>query len=365
MPRPRPPEPPNRPRAILHMDFDKFFAALEEVRRPELSGRPLVVCVYSGRGQGGAVSTANYEARKLGIRSGMSISQALVIGKDKATFLPVDIPYYKQASERIFSHIRTLGNAEQASIDECFLETGSFSAAKKTAEKIKGWLKQTEKITCSIGIASNKLIAKMASDRQKPDGLTVIEEGKEKEFLGRLPVNELIGVGPKSLDILLKEHVHTIGHLSELSLSRLQELFGNKKGEYLFNASKGIDQSPVMEEASKSFSRIGTLPADTREKEEVKKFLDSLADDLEERLRASGIRFRHVSIIAITSGLKPYTRGKTLPASVPFSEARRLFKQLMDEFLEAYPQAKLRRAGVRVAGFEENKPGLRSFFSKR
>ncbi len=204
-------------RVVISVDLDYFYAQCEEVRDPSIKTRPVIIGVFSGRTEdSGAVSTANYIARELGIRSGMPIILAKRILGDNssAVFLPMDLEYYKVVSERIMEIIRSNGRRfEQTSIDEAYLdvtsETGAdYLEAERIGRSIKSEILSSEKMTCSIGIGQNKLVAKMAVDSKKPDGFTVIRYDQVKSFLDPLPVGKLFGIGPKT-----EEKLRAIGIL--------------------------------------------------------------------------------------------------------------------------------------------------------
>ncbi|MFQ5887527.1 MAG: DNA polymerase IV, partial [Candidatus Hydrothermarchaeales archaeon] len=190
-------------RIILHIDMDYYYAAIEERENPDLKGKAVAVCMFTPRGEeGGAVTTANYEARKSGIHSGMSYSKAKKLDPD-AVFLPANFDFYWSISDRIMGILREYAdNFEQVSVDEAFLDVSSkvkdFDGAKRLAVEIKKEVFNKEKLTCSIGIGPNKLIAKMASGVKKPDGLTAVRPEEVVDFLKPLGLTKLWGVGKKT-----------------------------------------------------------------------------------------------------------------------------------------------------------------------
>jgi len=342
-------------RVILHVDLDAFFAQAEELRKPGLKGKPVVVCVYSGRGEdGGAVGTANYEARKLGIHSGLPIAFAKRKATPETIFLKVDIPYYKELSEDVMEVLQAKADAfEQVSIDEAYLDVsescGSVSAGEKLAKRLKAEIGDKTGLTCSVGVASNKLLAKTASGYKKPAGLTVIQPGKEKQFLAPLPVRKLMGVGKKAEEILLQMNIQTIGGLASRSESELVEAFGKARGRMLHRFANGIDDSPVEEGERQQLSRIGTLKKDSNQYAELKPFLDALVDDLFARAKKDGRPFRAVSLLLVTDRLKTLSRSKTLERAAQDAETLRETAQaLLRQFLAESDAVMLRRLGVRV-----------------
>jgi len=194
-------------RIVMLADLDYFYAQVEERRDPSLIGRPVVVCVYSGRTEeSGVVATANYSARGYGVRSGIPIALAKkrLAGTD-ARFLPMEHERYKQVSERVMAILkRNADEFEQVGIDEAYLDVSgrvaNFQEAERLARKIKDEVWGSESLTLSIGVGSNKVIAKIAADMNKPNGLTVVDDKDSKAFLSPLPVESLVGVGKKTAD---------------------------------------------------------------------------------------------------------------------------------------------------------------------
>jgi len=247
--------------------MDAFFAAIEERDNPYLKGKPVVVGADPKGGRGrGVVSTANYEARKYGIHSAMPISQAYRLCP-KAYFLPVNFEKYQQVSQNIFAILQKYSPLiEKVSVDEAYLgldektigedfkKDDHYEAAKILAKKIKDEIFEKEKLTCSCGIGSNKLLAKIASDHQKPNGLTVIKPNEVEDFLKEKPVSVIFGIGPKTEEVLANFSVKTIGNLKKLSLQKLKSLFG-RRGEDFYHFARGIDERPI--EISHQIKSIG------------------------------------------------------------------------------------------------------------
>ncbi len=343
-------------RIVFHVDMDSFFAACEERERPELKGKAVVVCVYSGRGEeGGAVSTASYEARKFGVRSGMPIVMAKRLCTE-GVFLPVNFELYSKLSNEIMSILRTHSSVlEQAGLDEAFLDLTSrvedFAQARNEAETIKADIKGCLGLTCSIGVGPNKLIAKMASGAEKPDGLTVIEPNKVKDFLATLEPDKLWGVGKKTADKLAEIGVQSIGELAAQDEESLKKAFGEARGHWLKLASQGIDEEPVEKRGeSEQVGRMATLPKDSRDKGFILNALEPLIEDVHERLTERGDYFRTITINAVTTDLKTHTKSRTLGEPVrDISVMRRLVDDLVSSFLKEKKRVLLRRVGVRVA----------------
>jgi DNA polymerase IV (DinB-like DNA polymerase) len=349
----------------MHVDLDYFYAQCEENANPSIRGKPVVVCVYSGRTEdSGAVSTSNYEARKYGVKAGIPIARAKrLLESVDAAFLPMNRPYYEQVSDRIMEILRAYSDScEKTSIDEAYLDISArtslnFKSSRDTALEIKKQLLAQEHITCSVGIAPNKVVAKIASDQTKPDGLTVVKPSEVTEFLSPLPVNRIPGVGTKAEERLTQLNVSTIAELSALSPTVLVEIFGKSLGSYFYRASRGEDDEPVKErEQPTQFSRIATLKQNTRSLEEILPLLGELANSVADKMKESGMTCKSVAIIAILTDLSIHSKSKMLES--PTSEGaviESVANELIQEFLQSTPEALLRRVGVKVASLMKPK----------
>ena len=343
----------------MHIDLDSFYAQCEENANPSIKGKPVVVCVYSGRTEdSGAVSTSNYEARKYGVRAGIPIIRAKKLLESVETaFVPMNHAYYEQVSDRIMDILRSASDRfEQTSIDEAFLDVSSrtklsYDSARTVALEIKQELLNQEKVTCSIGIGPNKLVAKIASDHSKPNGLTVITPEEVLSFLSPLPVGRISGVGKKTEEKLSQLNVVTIKQLSTITPNVLMEKFGKSVGSYLYSASRGQDDEPVNErEQSTQFSRIATLKHNTRLAEDTFNLIAELSQSVASRLKEEKMTCKTIAIIAILTDLSIHSRSKSLES--PTSDDRLIedtAKRLIQDFLESDPKAVLRRVGVKVS----------------
>src|SRR3989344_2551358 len=347
-------------RVILHIDLDYFYAQLEELRNPSLKGKPLVVCIFSGRTQdSGAVASANYLARELGVRAGMPI----VFAKKKApqaAYLRADREYYEQVSDRIMEILRLFAEKfEQESIDEASLEitqkiSGSFIDAKKVGQEIKQKIFEEEKLTCSVGIGPNKLIAKMAADTKKPDGLTVVAFPEVDTFLRSKKISDLYGIGEKTTEALAEKGVRTISQLAKFPIRDLQEMFGEKRGKQIHEKSLGIDNSEVEEKPPQQLSRIMTLKENSSSADALIENSSALCADLAQKAKNLNLAFRTVSIILISNKLETISRSKTLSAPARSSEEiLKTGSELFVEFFEQNTDFICRRFGIRVSNFEE------------
>ncbi|PIU58812.1 DNA polymerase IV [Candidatus Bathyarchaeota archaeon CG07_land_8_20_14_0_80_47_9] len=349
-----------QPRVIMLVDFDYFFAQIEERRNPSIEGKPVVVCVYSGRSQdSGAVSTANYVARRYGIKSGMPIALAKSkLENVEAVFLPVDHRLYEEVSEKTMTVLRGYADYfEQVGIDEAYLDVsrrvnGSFEQAAELARRAKNDIRAQCELTCSIGISPNKLVAKIAADAQKPDGLTIVKPDQVESFLAPLPVDHLIGVGVKTKERMETMGIRTIGDLAKYDVRRLIEVFGRKLGTYFHNASMGIDDEPVQERGeAESMSRIATLKEDTRDLKVILDRTDRLCEEVHEDVRQRGLGFKSVGIIAVFIDMSIRSKSKTLDN--PADELEILKRTVWELFEKLLSDSELnvRRAGVRVSNF--------------
>jgi DNA polymerase IV (DinB-like DNA polymerase) len=353
-------------------DLDYFYAQVEEIKNPAIRNKPVLVCVYSGRTQNsGVVSTANYIARSYGVRSGMPIVLAKRKLKDiDSVFLPVDHDNYKSASDRVMAilkgHADTL---EQVGIDEAYMEVtakagGEYARARELAVAAKKEVLEREGLTASIGIGPNKLVAKVAADANKPDGITLVRPEEVLAFLFPLPVDRLMGVGKKTGEKLEAMGVRTIGELAAVSVQRLREEFGDSLGTFLHNASKGMDEEVVHERGdADSISRIATLKEDTRDLGAISAVTDVLCAEVHERLRQRRLSFRAVGVVAIMRDLSIQTRSKTLSEPTDdLAVLRRTTVELIEKLLKESNKY-VRRAGVKVSGLVAEKRTQRSLTS--
>lgn len=356
------------------VDLDYFYAQCEELRNPSIKGKPVVVCVYSGRTQdSGAVSTANYEARKYGVKSGIPIVLAKKRLKDvDSVFLPVDKEFYTEISDNIMEILRNYADRfEQVSIDEAYLDvtqkTGAdYQEAEEMAVAIKDQVFSRQKLTCSVGVGPNKLVAKIAADIQKPNGLTVVKPEQVKSFLAPLPVRSLVGVGKKTEQKLETLGVRTVGHLARFDVQKLVDVFGKNLGVYFHNASLGNDDDPVEERGEpESVSRISILKEDTRKLDIILAEAYRLCVDVHAKLLGLGLLYRSVSIRVVASDLTVYSRSKTFEnPSSSLEQFKETIKELFEKFLDE-SDVDARRVGVRLSSLtkrEEQQKQITSFF---
>ena len=269
-------------RIILHVDLDAFFASIEQRENPSLKGKPVIVGADPKIGRG-VVSTASYEARKFGIHSAQPIKEAYKLCPH-GIFLSPRIDFYKKVSKNIMKILKKYADKfEIAGLDEAYLDVSSyknFKKAEKIAKRIKKEIFEKEKLTCSIGIGPNKLIAKIASDFQKPNGLTIVLPEQVKEFLKNLPIEKLPGIGKKTKELLNKYGIRKISHLRKIGKKFLTELLG-KRGEEIYLFAFGIDNRPVQStKIIKSIGKQITFTKDLANSKEILKHLDNLMKEV-------------------------------------------------------------------------------------
>ena len=342
-------------RIIFHLDMDHFYTAVEERGHPELKGKPVIVGADPMEGKGrGVVSTSNYEARKFGVRSGMPISRAWRLCP-LGVYLPVNMTLYVRVSNEIMDILRRYTEKfEQWGIDEAFLDVtskvGDYAEAEALARQIKKEIFEREGLTCSIGISGNKLLAKIASDVQKPDGLTIVREEEAEKFLSPLPVRKLLGVGRKTGQFLESIGVRTIGDLARYDPTVLVERFG-VVGNALYLMAHGIDRSEVEERSQiKSIGRDVTFQEDTTDFDYVLKALDALAEDVYQEFSEQQFRFKTVTVRVRYENFETHTHSKTLPFVTDRSQdLKKTARELIQPYLRA--DRKIRLIGVRASNF--------------
>jgi len=300
---------------ILHVDLDAFFAAVEQRDRPELRGRPVIVG-GGGPTDRGVVSAASYEARAFGVRSAMPLRTAGALCP-KGVFLPVDGRKYAAVSREVMTILRRFSPlVEPISIDEAFLDVagteGLFGESPEVAATVKPTIGVQVGLTASVGVATTKLVAKIASDLRKPDGLVVVPPGEEAEFLAPLPIWRLWGVGPQTRQALEDYEVRTIGDLAALEPALLVRRFG-RHGADLVQRARGVDRSPVgggME--AKSVSHEHTFTIDTRDPDELERTLLALSEGVAGRLRDAGLKAATIMVKVRDGHFETVTRQRTL-----------------------------------------------------
>ena len=311
-------------RTILHVDLDAFFASVEQRDNPELRGRPVIVGGPGGEYARGVVSAASYEARAFGVHSAMSLREAYRRCPD-GVFVPVHGRRYQAASREVMAILRRFTpQVEPISIDEAFLDvTGSaalFGDGAAIARQIKDAVRHEVRLTVSVGVASTKLVAKIASDLRKPDGLVVVPPGDEALFLRPLPIGRLWGVGEKTATALAEYGVRTIGDLAALPPDLLERRFG-KHGVALVDRARGVDRDSVHEgDPAKSVGHEHTFDVDTSDPEVIERTLLAMSDGVAGRLRSAGVRAGTVAVKIRDSAFRTITRQRTLAEPTDLTE---------------------------------------------
>lgn len=318
-----------RVKQIIHLDMDAFYASVETLDNPSLKGKPVIV---GGPKQRGVVSAASYEAREFGIHSAQPMATALALCP-QGVFLPVRMARYKEVSDQIFEiFLRYTPLVEPLSLDEAFLDVTAsiklFGQAEEIAKQIKQSVRQEIGLTVSAGVAPSKLVAKIGSDLNKPDGLTVVPEGSVRQFLDPLPIERLWGVGKVTQKDLTLLNVKTIGDLSRLPKDLLQRRFG-QQGLNLFFLSKGIDDRVVHpERKAKSIGREETFEEDILNKEKARREILNLSRRVTKRLRRHGVGGKTITLKVTYQDFSRITRSETLPSTT--DDSRKVYQVCLD-----------------------------------
>jgi len=323
-------------RIILHLDMDAFFAAVEERENPQFKGMPLVVGADPKGGRGrGVVSTCNYIARKYGIHSALPISKAYELCPE-AIFLPVNMELYQKVSENIMAIIKRYSPIwETVSLDEAYLDLSHifydrrkrsignlWEEAENLAKKLKKEIFEKEKLTSTVGIGPNKLIAKMAAEKAKPNGLLIIKPNQVKKFLEPLAIEDLPGIGPKTAEVLRNFGVNKIKELKKISKSKLKEIFG-LVGETIYERARGVDEEEVSsEEIIKSIGKEHTFEKDTRDPEIIFGTFEKIIRDIWEELIENNFSFKTITVICRFSDFETRTKSKTEPRPLKMGGAK-------------------------------------------
>jgi len=306
----------SRSPTILHVDLDAFFAAVEQRDKPELRGRPVIVG-GGGPNDRGVVSTCSYEARPFGVRSAMPLRTAAALCPD-AIFVPVDGHKYAAVSREVMAILRRFTpRLEQVSIDEAFLDLAGtealFGSPEVVAARIKSAISDELRLTASVGVAASRLVAKIASDLRKPDGLVVVPAGTEAAFLAPLAIERLWGVGASTRRALTDYGVTSIGDLAALPESLLRRRFGSH-GLQLAARARGVDDTPVGQStAAKSISQEHTFDVDTGDWAVVERTLLALSEGVGGRLRSDRLVCTTIAVKIRDSAFVTITRQRSLP----------------------------------------------------
>ena len=337
-------------RIVLHIDMDAFYASVEELDRPELKGKPVIVGGTSNRG---VVSAASYEARKYGVRSAMPIYEA----KRRCPhgiFVPVRMGRYQEVSRQVMHILECYSPVvEQVSIDEAYMDVSGlerlFGSPVGLAAKIKQEVKEKTSLTCSVGIAPNKFLAKIASELRKPDGLIIVSSGEAEQFAAALPIEKIPGVGKKTVDRLKDMGVSQLGHVRDLPEHVLLRAVG-KFGWTLLAFARGRDDSPVVPYSeAKSISSEETLEENSNDLKILRKELLSLAESVGRRLREHGLAGTTVTLKLKRADFVLITRSMSLKR--PTDSTNTLYEAGLSLLDEVELSGKFRLIGIGVSKF--------------
>lgn len=339
---------------ILHVDMDAFFVEVERLRNPALAGRPVVV---GGGGLRGVVASASYEARGWGIRSAMPTSQAKRRCPDLVV-VPPDHAAYRRMSERVFAILRSFTPlVEGLSLDEAFLDVGGlrrhYASPLEVANQIRARIRRELGLPASVGVAANKLCAKLASQEAKPDGVYRVAADDQLRFLSPLPIERLWGVGTATKAVLWRLGVETIGDLAAVGRATLVRELGSTLASHLLDLASGRDDRGVVPDgATKSISSEQTFPTDVGALEELIAALRRHADRVGSRARRAGVRARTVSLKLRFFDFRTLNRSRTLPRATDTDvEIYRVAREL---FRTSWDGTPLRLVGVSLSGLEPN-----------
>jgi DNA polymerase IV len=342
---------------VAHLDLDAFFAAVEELEQPELRAKPLVV---GGDPRGrGVVATANYAARRYGIHSAMSAAEALR-RCPHAVFVRPRHRLYRDYSRAVWSAVReVVPTVERTGLDEGYLDMGEvaedFVRARAIAEAVQAAVRGATSLSCSLGVAGSKVVAKIASDRRKPGGLTVVPAGREADFLAPFDVRRLPGVGPRAEERLRNGGVETIGALAALSDDELRRLLPGKLGPLLRDRARGTDPRRLETSSETvSISTEETFDRDIADPEQLRHEVRQMAERVAERLATGGQSARTVTTKVRYPDFSIRSRSTTVPVAI--DDAARIGElacALLDRALADRPGA-LRLVGVGVSGLEDH-----------
>ena len=335
--------------------MDAFYASIEQRDRPELRGKPVIV---GGAGNRGVVAAASYEVRRFGVHSAMPTREALRRCPDAICVRP-RIGHYSDVSKQIFAVFHEFTPLVQGlSLDEAFLDVsaslGALGSAEHIAREIKRRVRERTELTASVGVAPNKLVAKIASDLRKPDGLVIVLPDEVRDLLDPLPIRKLFGLGAKTAPKVEALGIHTLGDLRQAAPSRLRPIFG-RYTERLQQRAAGIDDRPVVpDEDEKQISAEETFEADISEPARLHVEINRLADKACSRLRARKLAGGCVTVKIRRGDFTTYTRQRAFePRTQETRVVARIAGELLDAFLASQPRAALRLLGVGVSDLGE------------
>ena len=346
-------------RVVAHVDMDAFFVSVEVLRRPELRGKPVVVATGTDAAARGVVMAASYEARRYGVHSALPLAIAHR-RCPQATLIPRDFALYQRASRKVMDVLGRFSDlVEVAGLDEAYLDLTECPAPKARARQLKRQMRAETGLVCSVGLAPNKLLAKIASDLEKPDGLCVLEPDRMLDAVGDRPAALIPGVGPRTTERLAQLGVRTVAELAAMDPAAMERAFGPRLGRELRDRAHGHDDRPVVTERErKSESRETTFASDVSDRAMLAGTLDRLADSVCSGLAEGGYAGRTVTLKIRLRPFRTHTRSRTIdePTRDP-ERVRSVARKLLADFELDSP---VRLLGVGVAGLVTKAEGTAS-----
>ena len=339
---------------FLHIDLDAFFPSAEKARNKDLENRPVVVCMFTKNGKGGAVASASYEARAFGIKAGMPVSRAKALASQDTVFLQADVNYYSFLSREIMHEIAKFGKLEIISIDEAYMEINDFNEARELAVKIKSIIKEKFKISVTVGIGKTRILAKIASKISKPDGLKAIFSLMD---VGNYEITVIPGIGKKTAEILNKYGIIKINDLINLGTMKIKEIFPNKYGDYLSLIISDNEASIKFRKKEKQKGKFITLDNETEDKNVIYKnalvLLEKILEEKKEEL------FSSISLVLVKSDMKNLVKTRKVKPTRNKEMLSNLMKEMINEAVIDKP---IRRIGLFLSDFVKvNQKSLTDF----
>ncbi|MDE1761716.1 MAG: DNA polymerase IV [Candidatus Micrarchaeota archaeon] len=342
---------------IMLIDMDYFFAACEELRHPELREKPVVVGADPKGGKGrGVVSTCNYLARRYGIHSAMPISMAYRLKPD-AVFLPVDYEYYEEMSRKVMQRVKEFATRfEQVSVDEAFIDVSGkvdgYDSALSYAKELKESVTKSYGLPCSVGVSTNRVLAKMACEAGKPDGIRLVKEEDGAKFLAKMPVGKLYGVGKKTGEKLQGMGYKSIGDLARANPVNLVSEFGSYGAEIYRSANGKGDDSVVENYEVKSIGRERTFQEDTSDRDEIRRQIISICKEIKTEIEKQGFSFKTITLKIRYPDFTEQLRGKSLGHySNDISQVEDVAIRLFERYVEH--GERIRKIGVRISSLSK------------